>query len=124
MSDRDRQRKFDQQSNIKSSEFNRHNTNMTRQTNPIGKGQNLLPTDNKYRKVETKDLIFRVVSVIIAIGVYLLVMFLGKVFLPKDIYMSMAFFIFDLCFSIITVYLFFLNIKNEFHQHQFYLMRH
>jgi hypothetical protein len=84
----------------------------------------LLPTDNKYRKVETKDLIFRVVSVIIAIGVYLLVMFLGKVFLPKDIYMSMAFFIFDLCFSIITVYLFFLNIKNEFHQHQFYLMRH
>ena len=36
MSDRERQRKFEAQARIKSSEFDRHNTNQTRQSSPTG----------------------------------------------------------------------------------------
>jgi len=107
MSDREKQRKFDQQSNIRSSEFARHNTNMTRQTNPIGKGQNLLPTESKAKKVETSELIWQVVSVGIGILMYFLIMYLGKLILPQSIYVGMYFFIFDLAISVLTAYLFF-----------------
>ncbi|WP_207941997.1 hypothetical protein DOK78_000521 [Enterococcus sp. DIV2402] len=107
MSDRERQKKFEQQSYLKSSEFDRHNTNMTRQANPIGRGQNLLPSDRKRKKIEQKDLIVQMVSVVVGIVVFFFVMYLGKILLPQVLYEGMSFLIVDLGFSIMVAYLFF-----------------
>ncbi|HPJ00226.1 MAG TPA: hypothetical protein PLN65_05195 [Enterococcus sp.] len=103
MSDRERQKKFEQQSYLKSSEFDCYNTNMTRQANPIGRGQNLLPSDRKRKKIEQKNLIVQIISVV----VFFFVMYLGKILLSHVLYKGLSFLIIDLGFSIMVDYLFF-----------------
>lgn len=106
MSDRERQKKFEQQSYLKSNAFDRHNTNMTRQTNPIDRRQNLLPSDGKRKKIE-QELIVQMVSVVVGIVVFFFVMYLGKILLPQVLYEGISFLIVDLGFSIMVAYLFF-----------------
>jgi hypothetical protein len=79
---------------------------MTRQTNPIGRGQDLLPSDEKRKKIK-QELIIQMVSVVVGIVVFFFVMYLGKILLPQVLYEGMSFLIVDLGFSIMVAYLFF-----------------
>ena len=107
MSDRERQRKFEAQARIKSSEFDRHNTNQTRQSSPTGRGHNLLPSDNRHVPTETDELLLLVASAGIGIAVFLLMMFLGKMILPQPIYAGVYFLLADLCLAVATAYIFY-----------------
>ena len=79
---------------------------MTRQTNPISRGQNLLPSDEKRKKIE-QELIVQMASVVVGIVVFFFVMYLGKILLLQVLYEGMSFLIVDLDFSIMVAYLFF-----------------
>ncbi|MGX6978247.1 hypothetical protein ACWN8V_03095 [Vagococcus elongatus] len=114
MGDRERQRKFDESSNIRKSEFDRHNTNMTRQTNPIGKGQNFLPTNPKAKKTRSGELLFQLLSGILGVACFLLISFLGKKLLPYDRYSSLFFLFITLIISSTVAYVCFKFFKKRF----------
>lgn len=103
MSTRDYQRKFDRNSNIKNSEYDRLNTNATRQSNPVMRGNNLLPTDTQ--RMRTSDnLLVTVIAVILGVLFFLFVVPLARFILPPTIYEGITFLAFSLVLTVGLVY--------------------
>lgn len=100
MRDRDQQKKFSQNSNIKSSEFNRLNTNQTEYTNPISKGQTLLVPDLD-KKMDTGSLLYILVYCVSAVILFFVQWFIGKNFLTKETFSSTKFLIIVLIVSVL-----------------------
>lgn len=98
MNNKERQKKFEQQANIKNSEFDRLNTNATRQTDQVGKGQNFLAKDF-LRKGNDNSITYIVKYVITSILLFLLQNFLGKILLSANAYASVYFLIVVLIIS-------------------------
>lgn len=111
MGDRECQKKFEQQASIKSSEYDRQNTNLTRQTNSIGRGQNFLPHEGPQHRA-THDLLLQVISAIIGIGVFFLVMYGGKFLVSEEMYSGISFLVIDLLVSVMIAYVSFRVMKK------------
>lgn len=98
MNNKEMQKKFAQQSNIRNSEFDRLNTNATRQSNPVGKGQNFVPKDF-FRKGNDNSLIYISKYVVTSILLFFIQNFLGKLLLSSATYSSVTFLIVVLIIS-------------------------
>lgn len=100
MSDREQQQKFSQNANIKSSEFNRLNTNQTEHANFISKGQTLLVPDLD-KKTDTASSPYILIYGVSAVTLFFAQWFIGKNFLSKEIYSSTKFLIIVLMVSVL-----------------------
>lgn len=104
MSTRDYQRKFDRNSNIKNSEYDRLNTNATRQSNPVMRGNNLLPTDPQ--RLRTSDnLLVTVIAAILGVLFFVFVVPLARFIVPAAFYEGIAFLAISLVLTVGLVYL-------------------
>lgn len=99
MGDRENQKKFNESSNIRRSEFDRLNTNATRRSNPIGKGQNFLPRDPKKEKGTMTRLVFQLVCAGLAILSFLLINYFGGKWLPTKYYDHLFFLFINIAVS-------------------------
>ena len=100
MSDREQQKKFSQNANIKNSEFNRLNTNQTEHANFISKGQTLLVPDLD-KKTDTGGSLYILIYGVLAVILFFAQWFIGKNFLTKEIYSSAKFLIIVLIVSVL-----------------------
>lgn len=104
MSTRDYQRKFDSNSNIKNSEYDRMNTNATRQSNPIMRGNNLLPSEPG--KLRSSDNLFvTVIAVVLGVLFFVFVVPLARYILPATFYEGIAFLAISIAISVGFVFL-------------------
>lgn len=105
MGDREQQRKFAQNSNIKNSEYDRQNTNVIGRTNAENKG-NILPTDIENQKSpQTNILLVNIISVVLGVGFFIFIIPISKYFLRKDFYSGSLFLLISLVITILFVYL-------------------
>ena len=115
MGDREQQRKFAQNSNIKNSEYDRQNTNLIGRTDAENKG-NILPTDIENQKSPQANILFiNIISVVLGVGFFIFVIPLSKYFLSKDFYSGSLFLLIALVITILFVYLMIFVGKRIFH---------
>lgn len=105
MGDREQQRKFAQNSNIKNSEYDRQNTNLIGRTDAENKG-NILPTDIENQKSpQSKILIINVIGVMLGIGFFIFIIPLSRYFFNEEFYSGSLFLLISLVITIFFVYL-------------------
>lgn len=100
MNNKEQQKRFAQQSMIKTSEFNRLNTSQTEPLNPITKGNTLLPKD-----VDgihgTRNLSYYVIYAILSVVLFFGQWMIGKILLSKEMFSSTTFLIIVLLVSVV-----------------------
>ena len=92
MNNREHQKKFADQSNIRNSEFDRINTNAMRYSNSIMRGKNLLPPDTERReKVYLKEQLLKIVSAGIGVLFFIFIVPLARFFVSEAFYGGVTF---------------------------------
>ena len=99
MNQREQQKKFNQDSQVKKSEFDRLNTNNLEYGNPISKGQVLLPKELD-KKIGNNHLALIILQILLSIVMFFLLSFLGEKFLSNDFYDSYEFLLIVLLISV------------------------
>ena len=99
MNHREQQKKFNQDSQVKKSEFDRLNTNNLEYGNPISKGQVLLPKELD-KKIGNNHLALIILQILLSIVMFFLLSFLGEKFLSNDFYDSYEFLLIVLLISV------------------------
>lgn len=103
--DREQQRKFFQNSNIKNSEYDRQNTNLIGHTDAENRG-NILPTDIENQKSpQSKILFINVISVVLGVGFFIFIIPLSRYFVDEKFYSGSLFLLLSLVVTILFVYL-------------------
>lgn len=100
MNNKEQQKRFAQQSTIKTSEFNRLNTSQTEPLNPITKGNTLLPKDVD-RINNTHNLSYYVIYAILSVVLFFGQWLIGKILLNKEMFSSTTFLMVVLSVSVI-----------------------
>lgn len=105
MGDREQQRKFAQNSNIRNSEYDRQNTNLIGNTDAENYG-NILPTDIENQKSpQSKILLITFISVVLGVGFFIFIIPLSKYFLSEEFYAGPLFLLILLGITVLLVYL-------------------
>ncbi|MBP2100088.1 hypothetical protein [Enterococcus rivorum] len=92
MNNREHQKKFADQSNIRNSEFDRINTNATRYSNPLMRGKNPLPPDTERReKVYLKEQLLKIVSAGMGVLFFIFIVPLARFFVSEAFYSGIIF---------------------------------
>lgn len=99
MNHREQQKKFNQDSQVKKSEFDRLNTNNLEYGNPISKGRVLLPKELD-KKIGNNHLALTILQILLSIVMFFLLSFLGEKFLSNDFYDSYEFLLIVLLISV------------------------
>lgn len=103
MNNREHQKKFAQQSNIKNSEFDRLNTNATKYNNPIMRGKNPLPLDTERREsIYVKELLLKIVSAGIGVLFFIFVVPLARFFVSEAFYSGVMFLLVSLVVTVLV----------------------
>lgn len=103
MNKHEAQKRFAEKSNIKNSEYNRQNTNATRNASPTAKGNNLLPNEPAIKKVLSSDLAIQIISVLIGILFFKFATPLGRIFVSYETYSSLGYLFFSLVITVLLV---------------------
>ena len=115
MGDREHQRKFTQNSNIKNSEYDRQNTNLIGRTDAENMG-NVLPTDIENQKSPQSKIMFTYfISIALGILFFIFIIPLSRYFLSDEFYSSLLFLFISLVITILFVYLMIIVVKKIFH---------
>lgn len=111
MSTRDSQKKFNQQSNISASEFDRQNTNATKYTNPARAGENF--EDTKASKdTYLTILLLQIFSLFLGVLFFLYIVPLARFFVSYKFYISLNFLVVSLLVTGLVAYLIYFVAKK------------
>lgn len=102
MSDREKQRKYYQDSTIKDSEYAKQNTNLTRQANPTDIDEAYQSSEKSSQSI-WKNFFVQLISIGIGVAFFFLMMYVGDMVLPDRMYDSVYFLLVDLILSVIIV---------------------